>query len=140
MYDAHARARILTLAQEIKDLQAEYDELFAEFRKGCEHDVVVQGEWTSDDRCIRICTICGLEEEGWYDDEIFAQGHKVLASLHPSRVIHKIPREGLEKYRTLQQFTFVNPNPEDRTADVMGKALEHAQRELQSYKHLPVKA
>jgi len=135
MYDAHAHARLLELSREIKESQEEFNELFAEFRKGCEHDVVIQGEWTTDDRCIRICTICGLEEDGLYDDMDFAQGHTELSSLHPSRVIHKIPRQELEKYRSLQPFTIMNYRPQDGVARIMAKALVHAQNELQNYKH-----
>jgi hypothetical protein len=108
MWHANVRNRILEIEKQVPLLEAEKMRLYAELQKGCGHETIVQGDfWSTDERCIRICTICGLEENGWYDDMDFAQGHTHLKDT-VLRTVHKIPRENLARFRPLRELTTVS--------------------------------
>lgn len=60
-YDKKKRQQIIELRKQIATLESKEQELLAELQAGCTHEAVAECEGIPP---IRICTHCGLEEEG----------------------------------------------------------------------------
>ncbi len=88
------RDRILEIQEQRTVLESEKEKLLADLRKQCQHETIIETpNEGSAFAPMRICAICGLEEEGW------GCGYKEL-SKEPFMIVKD--RNKFYEFRTLQ--------------------------------------
>lgn len=115
MYNFVTRNRIIEIEKtDDPALAAEKERLYSELRQGCAHEIILEavvGTTQDQSHVTRVCTICGLHEDGTIDDVDVAHGfNKLVKSLPILRTIFPVQALDLERYQKLQPSSSFIPH------------------------------